>query len=150
MITGFLKNNRKKPSASRCDNIGWVPARWAWVPPKDKETVLMMHEIAVGCIDVTKPVKFDLAKFDRGENQGPRLWKKVHVPHEGLHRWHGGFPPGRYLHSFCRLPMSAQDVFPLGWYSQCGCGDETEVDVCKRGRTGAALTGIPCEELKRV
>ena len=32
----------------------------------------------------------------------------------------------------------------------CGCRDGTEVDVCKRGRTGAALTRIPCEELKWV
>ena len=34
MIAGFLKDNRVKPSASRCDDIGGVPARWAWVPLK--------------------------------------------------------------------------------------------------------------------
>ena len=35
MITGFLKNNRMIPSASRCNDIGGVPARWAWVPLKN-------------------------------------------------------------------------------------------------------------------
>ena len=28
-----------------------------------------------------------------------------------------------------------------------GCRDGTDVDVCERGRTGAAFTGIPCEEV---
>ena len=30
----------------------------------------------------------------------------------------------------------------------CGCKDGAEVNVCKRGLTVAALTRIPCEELK--
>ena len=76
MIAGFLKDNRMKPSASRCDDIGGVPARWAWIPLKDSETVLMMHEIAVHSTLVSEPVRFDLAKFDhrkaRGFGKGPR------------------------------------------------------------------------------
>ena len=70
VITGFLKS--MKPSASRCDDVGGVLARWAWVPLKNKETVLMMHEVTVRSINVS--VRFDLAKFDHGENKGPRLW----------------------------------------------------------------------------
>ena len=35
MIAGLLKDNRMKPSASRCDDIGGVSARWAWVPLKN-------------------------------------------------------------------------------------------------------------------
>ena len=64
MIAGFLKNNRMEPSTSRRDNIGGVPACRSWIPLKNRETVLMMHEIAVGCINVTEPVRFGLTKFD--------------------------------------------------------------------------------------
>ena len=60
MITGFLKNNRMEPSTGRRNIIGGVPARRPWIPLKDRETVLMMYEIAVGCINVTKPVRFGL------------------------------------------------------------------------------------------
>ena len=64
VITGLLKDNRMKLSASRCDDIGGVPARWAWVPLKNRETVLMMHEVTVRSISVSEPVRFDFAKFD--------------------------------------------------------------------------------------
>ena len=43
----------------------------------------MMHEIAVGCINVTKPVKFDLAKFDHGKNHCPRHLEKGPRPARG-------------------------------------------------------------------
>ena len=66
VFTGFLKNNRMKPSTDRRNG---VPARRPWIPLKDRETVLMMHEIAVGCVNVTKPLSFGLPKFDYGENQ---------------------------------------------------------------------------------
>ena len=59
------------------DNIGGVPAGQDWIPLKDRETVLMMHEIAVNCINVTKPVRFGLPKFDHGENQGSWLRKRT-------------------------------------------------------------------------
>ena len=36
----------------------------------------MMHEIAVGCTNLTKPVRFGMAKSDHGEYQGARLWKR--------------------------------------------------------------------------
>ena len=47
MITGFLKNNRMELSTGSRDYIGGVPAGRSWIPLKNRETVLMMHEIAV-------------------------------------------------------------------------------------------------------
>ena len=81
MITGFLKNDRMKPSAGRCNDVGGVPAHRAWVPLKNRETVLMMHEITISCINVTKPVRFGMAKSDHGEYQGPGLWEKDQFLH---------------------------------------------------------------------
>ena len=69
MITGFLKNNCMEPSTGRCDNIGEGPAR------RDRETVLMMHEIAVGCTNVTKPVKFGLQNLTIGRTRARGLRK---------------------------------------------------------------------------
>ena len=77
MITGFLKNNRMETSTGRRNNIGGVPARRSWVLLKNRETVLMMHEIAVGCIKVTKPVRFGLPKFDYRKNQGKWFRKRT-------------------------------------------------------------------------
>ena len=93
MITGFLKNNRMEPSTGR-RNVGGVPARRAWIPLKERETVLMMHEIAVGCINVTK--------FDHRKNQGSWFRKKDQYLLEDLHQQDCGFPLGRYLHFSCR------------------------------------------------
>ena len=66
MITGFWKNNRMEPSGSGRNENGGVPARRAWIPLKDRETVLMTHEVAVGCVNASKPVRFGLPKFDHG------------------------------------------------------------------------------------
>ena len=77
MITGFLKNDRMKPSTGSCNNIGGILARRAWIPLKNGETVLMMHEIAVSGINATKPVRFGLAKLDNGKNQSPRFRKRT-------------------------------------------------------------------------
>ena len=63
MITGFLKNN--------CNDIGGVPARWAWVPLKNKETIKMMQEVTVRSINVSETVT-----FDHGKNQVPRSRKR--------------------------------------------------------------------------
>ena len=63
VITGFFKNNRMELSTGRRNDIGGVPAGQSWIPLKNRETVLMMHEIAVGCINVTKPVRFGLPKI---------------------------------------------------------------------------------------
>ena len=60
---GFLKNNRKEPSTSRRNDIGGVPARQGWIPLKNRETVLMMHEVAVGSINASKPVRLGLPKI---------------------------------------------------------------------------------------
>ena len=37
----------------------------------------MMHEIAVGCVNVTKPVRFGLPKFDHRKNQGSWFRKRT-------------------------------------------------------------------------
>ena len=77
MITGFLKNNRMEPSTNHRNDIGGVPARRAWIPLKNRETVLMMHEVAVSCVNASKPVRFGLPKFDHRKNQGPWFRKKT-------------------------------------------------------------------------
>ena len=70
MITGFLQNNRMKLPTGSGDNVGRISARRAWIPLKKGKTELMMHEIAVDCVNVTKPVRFGLPKFDHGKDQG--------------------------------------------------------------------------------
>ena len=77
MITGFLKNNRMEPSTRRRNDIGRVPARRAWIPLKSRETVLMMHEVAVRCVNASKPIRFGLTKFDQRKNQGPWFRKRT-------------------------------------------------------------------------
>ena len=36
-----------------------------------------MHEIAVGSVNVTNPVRFGLPNFDHGKDQGPRFRKRT-------------------------------------------------------------------------
>ena len=86
VITGFLKNSRMEPSTGRRNDIGGVPARRPWIPLKNRETALMMHEIAVSYINVTKAVRFGLPKFDHGKNQGLWFREKDQFLHEGLHQ----------------------------------------------------------------
>ena len=70
MITAFLKNTRMElPTGSR-NNIGGVPAGRSWIPLKNRETVLMMHEITVSSINVAMPIGFGLTKLDHRENKG--------------------------------------------------------------------------------
>ena len=71
MITGFLKNDRMKLSTGRRDNVGRISARRAWIPLKKGKAELMMHEIAIDCVNVTKPVRLGLPKFDHGKNHCP-------------------------------------------------------------------------------
>ena len=47
VVTGFLKNNCMELSTGSGDNVDGVPARQSWIPLKNRETVLMMHEITV-------------------------------------------------------------------------------------------------------
>ena len=72
MITGFLKNNRMKLSTGSGDNVGRISARRAWIPLKKRKTELMMHEIAVDSVNVTKPVRFGLPKFDHNKSSGAK------------------------------------------------------------------------------
>ena len=62
MITGFLKNNRMKLSTGSGDNVGRISARRAWIPLKKGKAELMMHEIAVDCVNVTEPVRTWIAQ----------------------------------------------------------------------------------------
>ena len=45
-----------KLSTGSGDNVGRISARRAWIPLKKGKTEWMMHEIAVGCVNVTKPI----------------------------------------------------------------------------------------------
>ena len=51
-----------------------MPAGWPWIPLKNRETVLMMHEIAVNVTDqpcqCNRAVRFGLTKVDHRKNQG--------------------------------------------------------------------------------
>ena len=44
---------------------------------KNRETVLMMHEVAVSCVNASKPVRFGMPEFDHRKNQGPRFRKRT-------------------------------------------------------------------------
>ena len=63
VITGFLWDNRMKPTASRRNNLGGVPACWAWVPLKHRETVSMMHEVTVCIVEVAMPRWFGKPEY---------------------------------------------------------------------------------------
>ena len=71
-----------KLSTGSGDNVGRFSARRDWIPLKKGKAELMMHEIAVNCVNVTKPVRLGLPKFDHGKNQCPWFWKGL-VPEQG-------------------------------------------------------------------
>ena len=73
MITGFLKKNSMELSTGRRR----VPAGRSWIPLKNRETVLMVHEIAVNRVNVTEPVRFGLTKIDHRKNKGSRFRKRT-------------------------------------------------------------------------
>ena len=77
MITGFLKNDRMKLSTGSGDNMTKIFARRAWIPLKKGKVELMMHEIAVNCVNVIKPARLGLPKFDHGKNQCPWFRKRT-------------------------------------------------------------------------
>ena len=60
-----------KLSTGSGDNVGRISARRAWIPLKKGKAELMMHEIAVNCVNVTKPNRLGLPIFDHGKNQCP-------------------------------------------------------------------------------
>ena len=64
-------------STGRRDNIGGVPAGRSWIPPKEGKTKLMMHEITVGCINITVLFRFGLTKVDQRKNEGSRFRKRA-------------------------------------------------------------------------
>ena len=53
---------------------------------------------------------------------------------------------GTVLALLLQVAVEEQACVPTWVVLTCGCGDEAEVDVCVQDRTGAVLTGIPCEE----
>ena len=68
-----------EPSTGRHNDIGGVPSGRTWIPLKDRETVLMMHEIAVDCINVTEPVvDWCLQQFVASKMQRAALhWERL-------------------------------------------------------------------------
>ena len=76
VITGFLKNNCMKLTTGSRDNVSRISARRAWIPLEGK-TKLMMHEITVGCINITVPIRFGLTKFDQRKTEGSRFRKRT-------------------------------------------------------------------------
>ena len=77
VITGFLKNNCMKLTTGSGDNVSRISARRAWIPLKEGKTKLMMHEITVGCINITVPIRFGLTKVDQRKNEGSRFRKRA-------------------------------------------------------------------------
>ena len=77
MVAGFLKDNCMKPTTGGRDDVGRISARRAWILLKEGKTILMMHEITVGCINVTLPIRFGLTKFDHRKNKGSRFRKRT-------------------------------------------------------------------------
>ena len=61
----------------------------------------------------------------------------------GLHRLH--VPARAVLALLLWVADERAACVPTWVVLTCGCRDEAEVDVCVKGRTGAALTGIPRE-----
>ena len=66
-----------KLSTGSGDKVGRICARRAWIPLKKGKAELMLHEIAVDCVNVTKSVGFWLPKIDHGKNQCPWFRKKT-------------------------------------------------------------------------
>ena len=96
VITGFLKNNCMKLATGSGDNVSRISARQAWIPLKEGKTKLMMHEITVGCNNVTNSVRFRLTKVDQRKNEGSRFREKGQSLQEDLYRQDCGFPTGQY------------------------------------------------------
>ena len=126
MITGFLKNNRMEPSTDRRDNVGGVSVGRSWIPLKNRETVFVLHEIAVNCINVNR------ARQDNTiGNKGSRFGKRTS--------------------SCCGFPVAGERTrcVPTWVVLTCGCGGVTEMDVHRRRSHRAALTSPPCEAQQR-
>ena len=51
-------------SASGGNDLCGLPARWAWIPLQNGEAILMMHEVTVRIVKVTKSGRFGLSKTD--------------------------------------------------------------------------------------
>ena len=72
VVTGFLQDDCVESSASGGNDLCGIPARWAWIPLQNGEAILVMHEVTVHVISVTKPRRFGLTKTDHGQDQ--RAW----------------------------------------------------------------------------
>ena len=83
-------------------------------PLKNRESVLMMHEITVGCTNVTKPIMFGLPKFDgRLFNRCAMSGARVGIPLETCCRL--------WQHTWCRSVL----VIVTGWLCW-GCTHRAE------------------------
>ena len=57
VVTGFLQD----------DCVCGIPARWSWIPLRNGETLLMMHEV------MTKSSRFGLPNTDHKQDHRPWL-----------------------------------------------------------------------------
>ena len=101
VITGFLQNDCVESSARGCNDLCGIPVRWSWIPLQNGEAILMMHEVTFRIVNVTKFQQVWLVQNRSQARTEAVALAKDHFPHVDLCQWHGGFPPRRYLHSFC-------------------------------------------------
>ena len=71
VVAGFLYDNCVKNSTSRCYNLGGVPT--SWIPLQNRETILMMHEIAVCVVKVAEPNRFGQSVSYHRQDHRPGL-----------------------------------------------------------------------------
>ena len=143
MITGFLNNNRMELSTSRRDDVSRVPARQVWIQLTERKKILMMYEIAVGSINVTLPIRFGLTKFDQ-RTRARGLGKRP-LPARGSAPTRLWVPAITVLALLLQVVTERTGCVSTWVVLTNGCGSVTEIAVHRRGRTGAALTNIPCE-----
>ena len=92
-----------KPTACRRNDIGGVPARWAWVPLEHREAVLIMHEITVCVVEGAMSRWFRLPKtYHRYDDRhGLREWSSTSTGRTtdgGLDPCKGGLKGGMLSH----------------------------------------------------
>ena len=117
------------------DNFSRISARQAWIPLEKRKTILMMHEITVGCFNITVPIRFGLTKVDHRKNKGSWFRERTSSCTRICTNRNVGSRKGGTCTS-------------LVGSSRGRLWGVTEIAEHRRGRSCAALTGIPCEAHK--
>ena len=73
VVAGFLKDNRMKSPAGRRKDMRGILACWAWIPLKNREAALVVHEVAVCVEKGAMPAGFGLRKTHHRQNVGHRF-----------------------------------------------------------------------------